>query len=104
MSTLSAQDLYNWTRHGWIRSDSPGSGRIRTLPAGEERAVAAIDALRRLGGVTRDGFGDTMSGYEARTVLRHTVAELARSNPAGSVHEIKTPVPWIRHILIVPSP
>lgn len=89
-----------WIRAGLLRLDKPGTGKRRRYPEAERRAMVALDACRRLGGIDPDG--EALTG--PRRVLLAEVAEAARSNPAGAVVEIVTPVPWVHHVLIVPEP
>ncbi len=96
--------LYAWHRAGLVRFKRPGQGggRIVLAPA-ELRVVHALDSLRRLGG------GSLTTGADGRLPeaivrLRRDVADAARSNPPGTVVELPSPVPWVRHVLVVPEP
>lgn len=86
-----------WIRAGLLRLDHPGTGTRRTYPPAEVRAMRAIVAARCLGGASPDGQYLTGSSLP----LLVTVAELARTNEPGTAHEITSPVPWIRHVLVV---
>lgn len=93
--------LSRWVRHGLVRLESPGSGRRRTYPPEELRVLRALIAATTLGGAPRwpaPGWTPAVRAFLA------TVAEVARSNPPGTAHEIVTPCPYVRHIVIVPEP
>jgi hypothetical protein len=96
-----------WIRNGFLHLDECGSGNHRTYPPGEVRAIRAIDAARRLGGIdpkdARQRGANTHEYRAQRYRFLTDIAEAARSNPAGSVIHIEGPEPWIRHVLIVPS-
>jgi hypothetical protein len=89
-----------WTRAGFLRLASPGTGRRREYPPGEIRAMIALDAFRRRCGTDPSGVAFT----DAERELMSTIAEVARTHPPGTAHEIASPVPWIRHVVIVPEP
>lgn len=79
--------LNRWVHLGLVHP--PLSGRWRDYSDAEVRAVLAIDSMRRLG----------PAGHE----LARTVAEAARSNPAGTEVDLPSPVPYVRLILVVPD-
>lgn len=97
----------DWAQSGLVQVDKRGSGYLRSYPAPELRAARALDSLRRLAGIDpARGTGNLGSPTRQAPViaLQRTVAELARTNEPGTAHEITTPVPWVRHVLIVPEP
>lgn len=97
---VSPMVVDRWIRAGLLRLERPGSGYRRPYPEAERRAIVALDMALHHGS---EGV-DPISWSPSRRALLATVAEVARSHPAGTAHEITSPVPWIRHVLIVPEP
>lgn len=90
-----------WIRAGLLHLSMPGTGRRRAYPPEELRAARALDSLRRLGGISPGGESRDRDGR--RRALQHAVAECARTNPPGTVHDLPSPAPWLRVVLIVPE-
>lgn len=96
---VSDMTVNRWIHRGLLRLPLSGTGRRRDYPDAEVRAMRAVDSVRRLGGVEPVGVNWGPAGHE----LARTVAEVARSNPAGTVVDIPSPCPYVRHILVVPD-
>ncbi len=63
--------------------------------------MRAADSVRRLAGVTpRDAAGYLRATRE----LMIAAAQAARTNPPGTVVELPSSSPDVRHVLIVPEP
>lgn len=102
MRSLPVSDMtVNWWIHmGLLRLPLPGTGSRRVYPDAEVRAMRAIDSMRRLAGVEPVGVNWGPAGHE----LARIVAEVARSNPPGTVVELPSKSPLVRHVLVVPEP
>lgn len=94
--------LQAWIRAGLLDLTQPGTGKRRTYSPAEVRAIRALDSLRRLGGIS-PGVESGHGRPGVRLALQHAVAECARANPPGSVHDLPSPAPWLRVVLIVPK-
>lgn len=93
--------IHRWTKAGILRLKNPGTGRRQVVPESECRAIRAADSVRRLAGVSPSD----AAGYPAATrALMIAAAKAARSNPPGSVVELPSPSPDVRHLLVVPEP
>lgn len=97
---LDDMTLYRWIRAGLLHLPTPGTGHRRSYPEAELRAMRAVDSIRRLGGAEPQG----ESWNAARYALARDVAEAARTHASGDVVDIASPVPFVRHVLVVPGP
>ncbi len=66
----------------------------------DERTADAVMSVRRLGGASTD---DGTPWGPAANSLARSVADAVRDNPPGAVVELPSPVPFVRHILVVPE-
>ncbi len=98
---IDEMTLHRWIRAGILHLPLPGTGRRRPIPDSERRAIYAADSVRRLGGLTRLARGNSPA---AMRTLMAAAAEAARSNPPGTVVELPSASPDVRHLLIVPEP
>ena len=98
---IDSETLHRWTKAGILQLVNPGSGRRHVIPDSERRAIRAADSVRRLAGATPN----ETAGYPSPVrSLMIAAAVAARSNPPGTVVELPSPSPDVRHILIVPEP
>lgn len=87
--------LDRWLRAGVIHLPRPGTGYRRHYPPAELRAIHAVHAA----------VGSSSGAWTPqRRTLLVAIAAAARSNPPGSVVELPSPVSYVRHVLVVPSP
>lgn len=88
-----------WIRAGIIRVQRLGPGRSRKVTDDEMRAIAAVDSVRRLAGTA-----PTSEAYTPSVrALMVVAAEAARTNPPGTIVELASKSPHVRHILVVPE-
>lgn len=97
---IDVMTLDRWIRAGILHLPLPGTGRHRRISESERRAIRAADSVRRLGGIT------PYAGQHppAMRSLMVAAAQAARANPPGTVVELPSKSPHVRHVLIVPEP
>lgn len=103
-SWIDGRTVSEWERLGLLRFPRPGP-RLRRYPLSEQRAMRAIDSIRRLGGVSPDRSMTSGGPAElrARRALQPAAAEAARTNPPGTIVELPSKSPHVRHVLVVPE-